>query len=526
MKVLFVEPPRRLWPYVNFDDNYLTKQSYLALAAYLRTHGIRDVHVLDCMPLKIGWKRLARELRALRPDVVAVGENHALYAGEAERALDLARQVLPGVVTVAGGAHFSHLSDAYLGGSGGARSSSFPDWVGRAEPVADFVVKGEGEQTLLELLEHVAGGSRLPSDVAGLAYRDGSTVVHTPVRDLVEDLDSLPMPAYDLVPMELYGSSRLLFSPGGTTIAHSRGCAHNCRFCVWWTQMASRRIAEDGSERLAPRWRTQSPERSVDEAQLLVSRYGKRGLVYVDDCWNLDPRWSDAFAEEVLRRNLQFNWFAFMRADYLLRDHENGVLRKLVRAGLRHVSIGAERVEAAQLESFGKRNYSADTTRRAFDVLRVHYPQVFRQATFIVGVPDETRESMWEQWRFAKELRLDYPGFHPLTPVPGTRLWDEAVERGELEATSFDSFDWATPVVSSSHLSRRDIEANLIEMERRYVTPSWLASGLASRYPYKRAMYQWFAKVSLRMGMDVAWRLLTRDDGPLVPLVEPPWYHS
>lgn len=526
MKILFLEPPRRVWPYVNFDDNYLTKQSYLALAAYIRCHGFGDVHILDCMPLRIGWKSLASELARLRPDVVAVGENHALYAGEAVKAMRLVRQVLPGAVIVAGGAHFSHLSDRYLAGSGGKRSASAPDWVDCREPVADFIVKGEGERTLLELLRHVSGSSGPPVDVAGLAFVHEGQVVHTAVRSLIDDLDELPMPAYDLVPMHLYGSSRLLFSPGGTTIAHSRGCAHSCRFCVWWTQMASRRVDSGGRERLSPRWRTHSVSRAVDEAQMLVERYGKRGMVYVDDCWNLDGEWSEGFAEEVLRRGLRFNWFAFMRADYLLRDHRAGVLAKLVRAGLRHVSIGAERLEASQLAGFGKSHYSAEVTAEAFSVLKAHHPEVFRQATFIVGVADETTESMWAQWKFARSLELDYPGFHPLTPVPGTRLWDAAVERGDIEADSFDSFDWATPVMSSAHLTRREIEELLIEMERRYVTPSWLLCGLFSRYAYKRAMYQWFAKVSLRMGIDVARRLVLRDHGPLVPLLEPEWYNG
>jgi len=215
-----------------------------------------------------------------------------------------------------------------------------------------------------------------------------------------------------------------------------------------------------------------------------------------------------------------------MRADYLVRDHETGILQELVDGGLAHVSIGAERAEDEALGAFGKRHYSAATTIRAFDILRRFYPSVFRQATFIVGVPDETRESMLRQLEFARQLDLDYPGFHPLTPVPGTPLWEEAVGKGWLEADSFDQFDWSTPVIPSRSMSRRQIEETLIEIEKACVTIPWLLRGLTSPYGYKRALYQWFFKVSVRMASDLVRRSLPGVEGPLMPLLEPSWYDS
>jgi anaerobic magnesium-protoporphyrin IX monomethyl ester cyclase len=527
MRILFLEPPRRTWPFMNLEDNYLTKQAYLVLAANLRANGFPRVEILDCMPRRMGWKSLARELLDRRPDVVCVGENHALYADEAVRALSLARRLLPRVITVAGGAHFTNLADGYLGAPSGPRSSKAPPWLlPPAAGTIDYVVKGEGDITIVELLQHLVDHpGEPPVDVPGLAFAADGTVVHTAVRPLVEDLDSLPLPAYDLLPMALYGKEKLLFSPGGTTVYHSRGCAHSCSFCVWWTQMARRGVdPASGKETLRPCWRTKSVDRMMEELELLARRYDKKGLVFVDDCWNLDARWSRQFARAVKEARLRVNWFAFMRADYLVRDHHSGLLAELVDAGLSHVSIGAERVEDEELTRFSKRNYSADTTREAFAILRKHHPRVFRQATFIVGLPDETRESMERQLRFARELDLDYPGFHPLTPVPGTPVWDEAIAAGTLEADSFEQFDWATPVVPSRHMSRREIEEALIDIEKRYVSLPWLARGLLSRSRYKRDMYRWFVKVSARMSLDLAKEMLFPSRGPLVPLVKPDWY--
>ncbi len=527
MRILFIEPPRRIWPFMNFEDNYLTKQAYLCLAANLRANDLPDVEILDCMPLRMGWKSLAREVQRRRPDVVAVGENHALYADEAFRCFAMAKELLPRVITIAGGAHFTNLADSYLGGPTGPRSSKPPPWLPHHQPgIIDYVVKGEGDLTVVELVQHLCDHPHQPPvDVSGLAFRLDNQIHHTPTRALIDNLDSLPLPAYDLLPLDLYGRARQLFSPGGTTVYHSRGCAHSCSFCVWWTQMARRSVDEvSGKETLRPCWRTKSVDRMVEEVDLLAHRYDKKGLVFVDDCWNLDPQWSRNFANAMKEAHLSVNWFAFMRADYLLRDHQNGVLAELVDAGLAHVSIGAERVEDKELNSFRKKDYSAEKTRTAFAVLKKDHPHVFRQATFIVGVPDETPESMNRQLDFARELDLDYPGFHPLTPVPGTPLWDEAIADGVIEADSFEQFDWATPVVPSRHMSRREIEAALIRIEKEYVTIPWLMRGLLSRNRYKRHMYQWFLKVSMQMSVSLARELVFPSQGPIVPLLKPEWY--
>ncbi len=526
MKILFLEPPRRTWPFVNHEDNFLTKQSYLSLAACLRHAGFRRVEILDCMPHRIGWKSLERLLVEKRPDIVAVGENHALYADEALKAFRLVRSVLPRTITIAGGAHFTHLADACLASPQTPRSSPSPPWFHVEPGLIDYIVKGEGEATLVDLVALLDGGGKDPDTVPGIAFARDGAAVHTAPRPLIQDLDSLPLPAYDLLDMDLYGRSSLLFSPGGTTISHSRGCAHSCAFCVWWTQMARRSVdPATGTEKLSPCWRTRSPERTVEEIELLVRRYRKKGLVFVDDCFNLDPGFNERFARLLIDSRLPVNWFAFMRADYLVRDHESGILAELVRAGLSHVSIGAERIEDSALAAFGKRHYSAQTTRQAFSLLKKHHPQVFRQATFIVGVPDETRESMLRQLEFARELDLDYPGFHPMTPVPGTPLWDEALRSGSLQADRFDLFDWATPVVPSRHMTRRQIEETLIEIEKRYVTIPWLLRGLTSSSRYKRSMYLWFLKVSARMSAELLRSALLPGAGPLVPLVTPPWYN-
>tara|TARA_Y100001968_G_scaffold280936_1_gene277840 strand:- start:4015 stop:4995 length:981 start_codon:yes stop_codon:yes gene_type:complete len=324
--------------------------------------------------------------------------------------------------------------------------------------------------------------------------------------------------------MDLYGTSNLLFSPGGTTIHHSRGCTASCSFCVWWTQMANRELHEDGTLEMRPRWRTKSVSKTIEEIEYLYYNFNKRCYVWVDESWNIDARWNDQFAEEIIRSGMDITWFAFMRSDCIIRDEKRGIMEKLVRAGLRHLCIGVERAEDERLQQFNKGFYNNDQLRETFRILD-KYPQIFKQATFIVGTRYETRESMFRQADLARELNVDYPAFHPITPVPGTPLFDEAIQEGWLTLEDFTEFDWMTPLIGSDYMSRDEISRALYDINRRFVNPRWLLKGLLSREKYKRDMYKWWLKVA----MGVSWEAIRQRINPVkeqsyTNLVKPEWY--
>jgi anaerobic magnesium-protoporphyrin IX monomethyl ester cyclase len=515
MKVALVQPPRCYWPYTSEGDNFLLQQALPALAAPLRAAG-HDVTVLDCMPLHIGWRSLGDQLKALQPDVVGCGENHALYSKEALRFFQLVKDMVPTAKTVAGGGHFTNLWHRYMG-----RKKD-----GSLYPI-DAVCIGEGEITITDLVDTWARGEDDLSKVDGLVWWNGEQTVRNPPRALVHDLDALPLPAYDLMPMDLYGKSRYLFSPGGTTIHHSRGCVSKCSFCAWWTTMADRKVVEGGKDKLSPRWRSKSLDRVFEEIELLYYKYGKRSYVWVDESWNIDPKFNDAFAERMIASGMQTKWFAFMRADCIVRDEKKGILEKLVRAGLSHILIGVERAEDDSLALLDKRFYTGGVATEALRIFKEKYPQVFLQATFIVGVRDESKESLAKQVAMAKKLDIDFPAFHPITPVPGTPIFDEAVREGWITEDAFDDFDWLTPVLDSKYLTRNEIGNALYEMNKEFVNTPWMLKGLLSKVPYKRDMYMWFVKVSAMMAVDaVKKRISPLDVEHYQNLVQPDWYEG
>jgi anaerobic magnesium-protoporphyrin IX monomethyl ester cyclase len=216
-----------------------------------------------------------------------------------------------------------------------------------------------------------------------------------------------------------------------------------------------------------------------------------------------------------------------MRSDCILRDEKLGIMEKLVKAGLSHTSIGAERASNSELDSIGKECYKVDMVKNAMHILRAKYPQIFRQVTFIVGIRDETRDSMLKQLVYAKELGVDYPAFHPMTPVPGTKLWDDAKRNGWLEITDFSYYDWSTPVMSSKYLSRYEIDELLYFLNKKYASLSWLLKGLLSRYSYKRNMYIWWVLVVIRMLWDSIFNFITPFKAKsYIRLIKPKWYDS
>jgi len=512
MRVMFVFSPRYYWPFVSEGDNYLVPQSLVYLAATMRAAG-HDVSVYDCMPLKMGWRSLENAMKERDPDVLCVGENHALYAHEAMRVVNMAADVIPRAKRVVGGAHFTNLYTKYM-----------------TENPIDFCVCAEGEYTLRGLVEEIGQVNPDYSTVPGIVYAEGEgedlQLIKTRARHLIEDLDELPMPAYDLVPMDLYGTSPLSFSPGGATIHHSRGCTASCSFCVWWTQMAHRDESEDGHISLRPRWRTKSVDKTIAEIEELYYKHNKRSYVWVDESWNIDARWNDQFAEEIIRSGMDINWFAFMRSDCIIRDEKRGIQEKLVAAGLRHLCIGVERAEDERLKDFNKGFYNNDQLRETFRILD-KYPQIFKQATFIVGTKYETRESMFRQAELAKELNVDYPAFHPITPVPGTPLFDEAMEQGWITMEDFTEFDWMTPMMDSDYMTRDEISRALYDINRKFVNPKWLMKGLTSSQRYKRDMYRWWLKVAVGVSFDAfKKRINPIKEQTFTNLVKPDWYDT
>ena len=167
------------------SSSYWQPLGFASMAAVLRENDLK-VDILDCLPLKIGWNSLEKEIIMKKPDIVCVGDETASYY-EAAKAIELVKKIDKDIICVAGGYHF-----------GNTILRSFE------ETKVDFIVKGEGEITLLELVKAIDRGNGFEK-IKGIAYKNKRVKINQD-RELIKDLDTLPFPAYDLLPMHIYGN--------------------------------------------------------------------------------------------------------------------------------------------------------------------------------------------------------------------------------------------------------------------------------------------------------------------------------
>ncbi len=436
MKVVFVRTPRCVWPFNSETSAFWQPLGFMSLAGQLESvHLDWQIKMIDCPGSKIGWKTLVSTLNSDWPDVICIGEE-TVSSREAMRLASIVKEQHPGTIVIAGGVFFSHTAEESL------RAGSI-----------DYIVHGEGEITLSELLNVTANGCDV-SNVKGISYRKNGQVLRTCVRHPVTDMDTLPMPAWSKVPMHLYGLGSKNH-PGLVSIEHSRGCIDSCSFCILWKHMG--KLSEDG-QTVKPYYRSKSPERSVEEVARLVRDYDRHTFGWVDPTWNVDPEWTDRFCGLLLKHNIKIKQTAWVRADYIVRDEKLGVLEKAVRAGLNQVMIGVERQDETGLKELNKHSNGPDVTARAFEILRTKYPSVFTIGSVIFGLWDETKKSLDELSRYQYKVSMDYCFFIPLTPNPGTEVYEDARKRGIVEVTDWRAYNFHTPVMRTKQFSAKQLE--------------------------------------------------------------------
>jgi len=504
--VMFVRTPRYLWPFNSTFSAFWPPLGFCSLAGALRDRFPRlRVSILDCPVLRNGWRGLERRLRARRPDVVCIGEE-TVSSIEGRRLAGLVKQIDPATIVVAGGVYFSYAIEPTL-----------------AEGAVDTIVRGEGEDTLVELVEALVEGRTDLADVAGLAWMDQGRVCVNAPRAPIMDLDRLPRPAYELLRVRAYGRGSRNH-PALASLEHSRGCIDRCSFCILWKHFGR---ANNGS--VQPCYRTKSAERTVDEVRWLARDYDRRTIHFVDPSFNADSAWTDRFADLMLAADTGVRFTAWMRADGIVRDERLGILEKLVRAGLMQAYIGIERVDERGLAFLNKHHNEAAVTRRAFDILTQRYPEVFAIGTVIYGLPWESRATLRALRDSQYTHPLDYTFYIPLTPNPGTDVRERLLADGHAMSDNFREYNFFTPVVDTDHLTRRELENFFSDLVMRCTHPKLrgiVDRGRKNHTPRNRRVYRNLLGYGLRVGARQLVRRLLRGlvRGPSLYARKPAWY--
>src|SRR5208283_1703359 len=284
------------------------------LSAVLREDGV-EVNVLDAQGLRLNNSQIQDKIAEIKPDIVGVTSTTLTYKSALEVA-KAAKEACPECITIIGGCHVTSWDENAL----------------KELPSLDIVVRREGEQTLLELAKKIENHENY-GDVLGITYRDSNGGIHrNPDRPYLQDLDSLPYPAYDLFPLEKYRVIRSIQYP----IQMSRGCTFKCNYCST--------VRMHGGI-----FRARDPKKVVDEIEFLNKKYGADYFFFVDDNFTLNPAKTKVLLDELTKRKLRIEWDCQGRV-----DASKELWFNMKKAGCQLVLFGVESGCKEILEAMGK----------------------------------------------------------------------------------------------------------------------------------------------------------------------------
>ncbi len=424
-KILFVTPP-----YHSGVDEIAGRWIPLGLvylAGAARLAGL-NAKIYDPMAKGYSYPEIESFFRTSMANYVASTAITATIT-EAVKTLELAKKIKPDTITILGGVHPTFMYDEVLGGSA----------------AVDYVVIGEGEVTLRQLLEVLEAGGN-PETVAGIAFlRDGS-VVKTEKRAFVDNLDDLSA-AWDLLRWEDYTCLAIPGSRQGA-ISTSRGCDHDCTFCsqqTFWHKS----------------WRARDPLKVADELEHLYTTYGVTVFMITDEYPTRDKdRW-EAFLDAVIARDMPVYLLMETRPADIIRDRD--IIEKYRKAGIIYISFGIETADQAVVDAMKKEQISEDI-KQVFDILREH--EIVSEASFMVGFPDETPDSIRKTMQLAQQYNPDIANFFTFTPWPYADGYDELEPC--IRTHDYGKYNMVDPVVEPYKMSTLQIEVAIADGYRRF----------------------------------------------------------
>ena len=403
------------------------------IAAVLRAHGHR-VKIFDAEVEPLNNIQIAQQAR--RADLAGITTTAPTYNSALELA-NLIKQSNSGTTVVLGGPQATFLDEECLGKS-----------------AADAVIRGEGEYTMLDVADSIESGGTC--DFNGVTYREADSVIRNPDRKLISDLDEIPVPARDLLPMEKYSP------PRSTGVISSRGCPFRCIFCA-------------SSKLYSKTFRSRSADNLYQEVAHLVAR-GYENVTMLDDNFILNKDRAFEFADLVEENRLKFDWSCTGRVDSIDED----LLARLSEVGCSGLFFGIESASNETLKLI-KKGFTTDQVIDAFDLLKNY--DYTTTASFMLGLPGDDREKIIDTINLAKRINPDFAMFSVTTPYPGTELY-ENIDHYDIELTVNDwsQFTLAKPVVRTSALSTRDLQRWLIKAYAGfYARASFLARAIAKK---------------------------------------------
>lgn len=435
---IFYEDKENIWKEINSN---FPPPGLAYLAGYVRAKGC-SVKVIDCnieAPSVESFRPFFEANYVRKFDSIKVIGLTAMTCTikKAYKIAQICKEYYPDSLIVFGGVHATFVTDEVIDNS-----------------LVDVVVIGEGELTLGEILE----GKKM-EEIKGIVFKGpGNQIIATPPRERITDLDSLPMPAYDLFPVLSYkpakGSYKKLPAMNMMT---SRGCPGRCTFC---------------SKTLGARLVFKSAGKIFEEIKYLVKNYGIRQILFYDDTFTVYRDNVIKLCDLMLENHLNLYWTCFARVDYV----DSEMLSKMKKAGCHQIMYGVENIDSAVLSNLNK-NINLDRVINAVEWTKKSGIEC--RLAFMVGSPGDSEEIIKKNITFVNKLNPDLLIINVTTPFPGTAMFSWAKEKNLILTYDWDDYTLAKPVMKLENLDSGQIQ-NLYKLMYKsfYFRPSFMLKKL------------------------------------------------
>ena len=449
------------------------------IAGYLKSGGYQDYHFIDGLVDKLDDDQMREAIRAAQPDIIATtAMTPMIYA--AQRVLQIAKEEHPNAITVLGGIHGTFMYEQVLGEA----------------PWIDVIVRGEGEAVTLNLVRCIDEG-RWPNEresVRDIAFLgESGKVIATEAEPSIKDVDSI-WPDWGILEWKKY-----IYIPLGVPVATpnmARGCPFTCSFCSQW------KFWRD--------YRVRNPKRMVDEIEELVKVHGVGFFILADEEPQINKKMFIEFCQELIDRDLGIHWGINTRVTDVMRDED--LLPFYRKAGLVHISLGTEAAAQLNLDRFVKET-TIEQNKRAIQLLQKN--GIVTEAQFIVGLENETRETLEETYQMVMDWGADMANWSMYTPWPFSDMFAEMGDK--VEVFDYSKYNFVSPIMKPDNIDRAELLDGVMANYRRFYMRRMFFQYPWVRDPFRRKYLIGCIKAFLKSAMERRFYQLGKQNywGPL-----------
>ena len=432
------------------------------MAAVLEQNSF-EVKIVDCPVCEIDHEKLKVELASFQPTIVGIGAMTPIIES-ALKSARVAKVACPDAKVVMGGPHATFADKQILSD----------------EKDVDIIVRGEGEETLLELAKQSPELHKI-SDIKGITFRKDNQIMQSPNRPFIQNLDALPLPAYKYIPIRRYRITGMKLLP----IISSRGCPFQCSFCV-------------ASQMFGARYRARNPKNVLDEMEWLKHEYDAEGIAFQDDTLTFDKKRALEICDGMIERKLKLPWGCSSRADVVTKE----VLFKMAKAGCDEICFGVESGCQRIRDSLKKRV----TTEQCENAIKwAKEAGIFVTVSVILGYPGETRETLQESLDFVRKVEPDDVWLCHATPYLGTELRALVESNGWKMEEDWKLYNTMNPIFEDPHLPAKEIAEMRKTFYNKFYGPRYILRQTVKGY-VKGNMY---SKIMARTAVNYnLWRVM------------------